>query len=190
MTTLEGKKMGTRAITVPVGSGLRIAPGFIATGVDEQTNIETGIEAHYQRDAGRYVVKTVVNRATSDDFDADALRRMPLSPLLQAAVPHCVAITLFDERKWTTVANLSAVEGRLIPPWLAADVIKRGQEKARMEVVEIIYGASALAGLPPVKAVARELGVPHRTASDWINKARKAGLLEGMNYTVGRQAEV
>lgn len=48
---------------------------------------------------------------------------------------------------------------------------------------------AALAGLPPVKAVQVELGVPHRTAADWIYKARAAGRLEGMSYTPGRQAD-
>jgi len=31
--------------------------------------------------------------------------------------------------------------------------------------------------------------VPHRTASDWVKKARAAGRLEGMSYIVGRQAD-
>ena len=60
---------------------------------------------------------------------------------------------------------------------------------ARMDVIEILYGTAALAGMPPVKAVQAELGVPHRTASDWIKKARTAGRLEGMSYIVGRQAD-
>ena len=58
-----------------------------------------------------------------------------------------------------------------------------------MDVIEILYGTSALAGLPPVKAIQTELGVPHRTASDWIKKARVAGRLNGMTYIVGRQAD-
>lgn len=58
-----------------------------------------------------------------------------------------------------------------------------------MDVIEILYGTAALAGMPPVKVVQAELGVPHRTASDWIKKARTAGRLEGMSYIVGRQAD-
>ncbi len=187
VTTLEGKKMTERATTEPVGSSLRIAPAFVATGIDDQTGIETGLEAHYRRDAGRYIVTTIVNRAVTDDFDQDALRRVVSTPILQAAIPHCISIYLFD--KWMTVANLSATEGRLIPLPIAAEVVKRGAKEARLDAIEIIYGAAALAGLPPVQAVQRELAVPHRTASDWIMKARKAGRLEGMNYAVGRQAE-
>ncbi|GAA5096239.1 hypothetical protein GCM10025760_29490 [Microbacterium yannicii] len=189
VTTLEGKKMTARGTTVPIGSGLRIAPGFVASAVDEESGIETALEAHYRRDEGRYIVTTVVNRAVRDEFDSEALRRLSSSAILQAAIPECIAIDVFDNDRWTTVANISAVEGRLIPEWMAKEVIKRGQTEARMDVIEILYGASALAGLPPVKAVQRELNVPHRTASDWIMKARKAGRLEGMNYAVGRQAE-
>jgi len=187
--TLEDKKMTARGTTVPVGSGLRIAPGFIASAVDQETGIETALEAHYRRDEGRYVVTAIVNRAISEEFDSEALRRMSSSGILQAAIPKCISIDIFEDGNWTTVANISAVEGRLIPEWLAKAVVKRGQTEARLDVIEIIYGASALAGLPPVKAVQRELDVPHRTASDWIMKARKAGRLEGMNYAVGRQAE-
>lgn len=58
-----------------------------------------------------------------------------------------------------------------------------------MEVIQVLYGASALAGLPPTKTVQIELGIPHRTASDWIGKARTAGYRKGMSYTPGRQAD-
>lgn len=33
-----------------------------------------------------------------------------------------------------------------------------------------------------------ELGIPHRTASQWIIDARKAGRLDGMKYNAGRPA--
>ena len=83
-------------------------------------------------------------------------------------------------------ADLTAGEGRIIPQWMASAVVKRGMKDERMEVIEILYGAAALADLPPTKAVQVELDVPHRTASDWIAKARAAGRLKGMNYTQGR----
>lgn len=188
--TLAGKRLTVRAITQPLGSGLRIAPGFIATTTDNATGIETAIEANYSAEHGRYVVTAIANRSTRNDaLPDDALRYTPTTPILQAAVPHCIAVQLFDDGRWTTVANLSATEGRIIPPWIAAAVVKRGGGEARMEAIEIIYGAAALAGLPPVVAVQRELDIPHRTASDWIMKARRAGHLTGMNYAVGRQAE-
>lgn len=56
-------------------------------------------------------------------------------------------------------------------------------------VTSVLPRSMVAARLPPVKAVQRELEVPHRTASDWIMRARKDGRLEGMNYAVGRQAE-
>lgn len=190
MKTLAGKKMTVRAITQPLGSGLRIAPGFVALTVDDDAGIETAIEANYSADHGRYVVTTIVNRAIRQDaFGGEALRHTSTAPILQAAVPRCIAIELYDDGKWTTVADLSSVEGRIIPKMIVDQVVKRGGGEARMDTIEIIYGTAALAGLPPVKAVQRELGVPHRTASDWIMKARKAGRLEGMSYAVGRQVE-
>lgn len=57
-----------------------------------------------------------------------------------------------------------------------------------MGVVELLYGSAALAGLPPAKLIQQEFGIPHRTASQWIIDARRAGRLEGMNYNSGRPA--
>ncbi|MFB7893294.1 hypothetical protein ACFC1I_13920 [Microbacterium sp. NPDC056044] len=181
--------MTVAAATEPLGDRLRIAPAFVATATNDVAGIETGIEAHYVRSEGRYVVRTIVNRATRDDFDQDALRRISIAPIMQAAVPHCIAFEAVDVDLWTTVADTTAEEGRLVSPFIAVEVVKRGMKEERMAVVSLIYGATALAGLPPVQAVARELDVPHRTASDWIMKARKAGYLEGMAYIVGRQPE-
>lgn len=186
VTTLDGSKMTEAAMTERIGDSLRIAPAFVASAVNDATGIETALEAHYRRDEGRYVVTTIINKAVRGDFDPEALRRTAVSPILQTAVPWCMAI---DLEQWVTVGDLTEGEGRVIPDFMAREVIKRGAGDARMEVIQIIYGAAALAGLPPVKAVQHELQVPHRTASDWIMKARKGGWLEGLNYAVGRQAE-
>lgn len=43
--TMDGKKMTPQAATEPVGSALRIAPGFTATMVDDDAGIETTLEA-------------------------------------------------------------------------------------------------------------------------------------------------
>lgn len=188
--TPDGKRMTSRAASQPVGSALRIAPEFIATTTDEETGVETAIEAHYSEDEGRYIVTAIVNRAVRADFDPRALRSTAAQPILQAAIPHCIAVRLDDTTsKWTTIADLTTAEGRIIPPWMASAVAKRGMKAERMDVIEILYGAAALSGLPPVKAVQVELNVPHRTASDWIKKARDAGRLKGMSYSVGRQAD-
>ncbi|WES66032.1 hypothetical protein P0L94_08135 [Microbacter sp. GSS18] len=191
VTTPDGSPMSADAASQPVGSALRIAPAFIATATDDDTGIETTIEARYSANEGRYIVTTIINRATRDDFDQAALRRTAPQTILQSAIPHCIALQLEDDpdAAWITVADLTATEGRIIPEWMAAAVVKRTAKHERMDAIEILYGTAALAGLPPVKAVQVELNVPHRTASDWIKKARDAGRLEGMSYLVGRQAE-
>lgn len=187
MKTIDGKKMSQKAATVPVGSALRIAPGFTATTTDDAAGIETTLEAIYDADEGRYIVTTIVSHGIRRGFDEVALRHTAPQAILQAAIPHCVSVKL--EEGWVTVAELTTAEGRIIPPWLAAEVVKRGSKQDRMEVIQIVYGAAALAGLPPTKAIQYELGVPHRTASDWIGKARTNGYLKGMTYNVGRQAD-
>lgn len=191
MNNLDGKPMTWRSATQPVGSALRIAPAFVASTVDHDTGVETTIEARYSADEGRYIVTTIINRATRPDFDQQALRRTASVAILQAAIPHCIAVRLADDADahWTTIADLTSSEGRIIPPWMAATAVKRGMKSERMEVIEIIYGAAALSGTPPVRAVQVELDIPHRTASDWIKKARDAGRLDGMTYNVGRQAD-
>ncbi|MDQ0615288.1 hypothetical protein QF046_002929 [Microbacterium sp. W4I4] len=187
----DGTAMTWQSATQPVGSALRIAPEFVASVIDDDAGVETTIEAHYNTDEGRYIVTTILNRAIRPGFDHQALRRTASAAIVQAAVPQCIAVRLGDEpdSNWTTIADLTSADGRIIPPWMAATAVKRGMKDERMEVVEILYGAAALAGTPPVRAVQVELDIPHRTASDWIKKARDAGRLEGMTYTVGRQAD-
>ncbi|MDX2377785.1 hypothetical protein M4I32_13340 [Microbacterium sp. LRZ72] len=189
--TPDGDNMTALAATLPVGSALRIAPQFVATATNDDTGIETAVEAKYYSEAGRYVMTAVVNRATREDFDEPAMRRVVTQAILQAAIPQCIALQMSDDADapWITVADLTANEGRIIPEWMAEAVVKRGMKAERMDVIEILYGTAALAGFPPVKAVQVELGVPHRTAADWIYKARAAGRLEGMSYTPGRQAD-
>lgn len=187
MKTIDGKKMTHQAATEPIGSALRIAPGFTATTRNDDTGIETTVDVLYYPDEGRYIVGTIVSRGFRPGFDEAALKRAATYPILQAAVPHCVAVKIDGE--WVTVADLLASKGRIIPERLVEQIIKPGTRTARLEVIQMLYGASALAGLPPVKLVQFELGVPYRTASDWISKARTAGYLKGMSYTTGRQAD-
>lgn len=191
MRTLDGDKMSRKFATEPVGSVLRLAPAFVATTVSDATGIETGIEAHYSAERGEYRIVAITSRAMSDDFDDKALRVTYHLAILQAAIPYCIAVRLDNgpDPHWVTVAELMARDGRLIPKWMAEAVVKRGMKDERMEVIELIYGAAALARQSPVKAVQVELDVPHRTASDWIGKARAEGRLKGMSYTPGRQAD-
>lgn len=190
MKTLDGKTMAAQHATQPIGSALRIAPAFVATAVDESTGIETTIEAHYSAERRRYVITTIVNRAISDDFNEDRLKHTAPQAIVQLAIPHCISLLLDDSpgAAWTTVADLTTTEGRIIPPWMARAVVKRGVKEERWEVIEILYGTAALADLPPVKLISLELDVPERTASDWIQKARAAGWLVGLTSNVGRPA--
>lgn len=188
--TPKGAPMSANAATAALGSSLRIAPEFVATHANEETGVETTIKARYIPNEGRYIATTIVNRALREEFDDYALRHSGTQAIMQAAIPHCIAVQLGeDDGAWVTVADLTSNEGRILPPWIVNAVVKRGTKDERHDAVEIVYGASALADLPPVKAIALELGVPHRTASDWIKKARAAGRLSGMSYIAGRQAD-
>jgi hypothetical protein len=190
--TLEGTPMTAAAATEPLGTALRIAPAFVASTTDDDTGVLTEIRAEYRKDRGEFVITSITTTAVHADVTVQTLRQhTATSPIVAAAVPHCMAMQLDDDpgTPWTTVSDLTTKDGHLIPRWLAREVVKRGVRDARMDVVEIIYGTAALAGQPPVRAVSDELEVPYRTAQDWITKARAAGRLEGMHYAVGRQAD-
>lgn len=192
--TLEGKKVTWRTATQPVGSALRITPAFVATTADAELGVETSVTARYVRDEGRYVIKGVTNTATRDDVEVNypTVAKVGMQAIVQAAAVRCIFLTLEEESDpkavWLSVDQLTTAEGRILPPLVAAEVIKRGGSALRMEVVELLYGSAALAGLPPAKRIQHELGIPHRTASQWIIDARKAGRLDGMNYNAGRPA--
>lgn len=85
-------------------------------------------------------------------------------------MPHCIALRLDDDpdAEWTAIVDLTAGDGRIIAPWLAQAVVKRGMKDERWEVIEILYGTAAL---------------------DWIHSARAAGWLAGMTSNVGRPAD-
>ena len=190
MKTPDGQAMTAEYATLPVGASLRIAPEFTASTVDTTAGIETTIEAHYLPQRGRYVITTIVNRAISEEFSEDRLKHAAPQAIIQSAIPQCIALQLDDDpgANWTTVSDLTSSEGNIIPPWMAQAVVKRGMKDERWAVIEILYGTAALSDLPPVKLIASELDIPERTASDWIQKARAAGWLEGMTSNIGRPA--
>jgi len=192
--TLDGKSVTWREATQPVGSALRIAPAFVATTTDAALGVATSVTARYLADEGRYVIRGVTNSAVRDDVEINypTVAKVGMQAIVQAAAPRCIFLTLDDETdasaQWVSVEQLTISAGRIIPPLVAAEVVKRGSTEARMEVVELLYGSAALAGLPPAKLIQHELGIPHRTASQWIIDARRTGRLEGMNYNAGRPA--
>lgn len=193
MKTLDGSPMSAAAAVQPLGSGLRIAPGFAASTADEVTGLATRIEAKYIRSTGRYVVTAVAVESTTGavEVNANTLRQVTVQAIVQAAAQKCIALTLDDgaDATWLSVSELTNRDGRLIPEWLAKDVVKRGSSEARLDVVEILYGVAALSGQAPLRMIMNELRIPHRTASDWTQKARAAGRLEGMTAAAGRKAD-
>lgn len=139
-------------------------------------------------DRGRYVITKLTNEAVGAEFLEDRLKYVATQAILQIAVPRCIALLLDDspEAMPITVADLTSSEGRIIPVWMAQAVIKRGVKDERWEVIEILYGTAALAGLPPLKLIAQELEIPERTAAYWVQEARTAGWLAGLTSNLGR----
>ncbi|MBX3193872.1 MAG: hypothetical protein KF727_02070 [Microbacteriaceae bacterium] len=187
--TPDGQRMTWRHATLPLGSALRIAPAFTATATADDIQVESTIEAVYSADAGRYRIAATAHRATSStgEITPTVLRQVRLGELLTAAVPHCVTVEF--EGKQRTVHDLLATGGRVVPEPLAAIAVAAGPTADTLGLVQLIYGVAALAASPPMRAVANELGIPERTATHWISKARAAGLLEGIRYVVGRQPD-
>ncbi|WP_292851797.1 hypothetical protein [Microbacterium sp.] len=192
--TPNGSEMTASAATTFVGSALRIAPDFIATTMDESESIRTEISVSYSSDAGRYVVRRLSHAALSDSVELNykTAAKVGIQPMVQAAAPHCIFLTLGAESEptaaWLSVAELTTAHGRILPSAIAAEVVRRGSSEARMDAIEILYGSAALGGLAPAKLIQAELGIPHRTASAWIIAARQAGRLKGMNFNAARPA--
>jgi hypothetical protein len=187
--TLDGQRMAWKHATLPLGSALRIAPAFRATAVAEDSSIETTIEAAYTAKAGRYRIAATAHRAvgSTTEITPSVLRQVRLGEILSAAVPHCVVVDLAG--KPLTVQALTTSEGRILPAWMATESAQAGPVADTLELVQLVYGVAALAAQPPMRAVATEFGIPERTATHWITKARKAGLLDGITYAVGRQPD-
>lgn len=190
MRTPQGTVMTAKEATEAVGATLRIAPGFIAIAMDDETGVQTTIEAQYVADRSRYMITKITNEAVNADFLEDRLKYVATQAILQVAIPQCIALLLDDssEAQPVTVADLTSTEGRIIPSWMAQAVIKRGIKDERWEVIEILYGTAALAGLPPLKLISHELDVPERTAAYWVQEARTAGWLAGLTSNLGRPA--
>jgi hypothetical protein len=192
--TLDGQKVTWRTATQPVGSALRITPEFVASAADAALGIKTFVTARYMHDDGRYVIRAVTNIATRDgvELNYSTVAKVGMQAIVQSAAPRCIFLTLEAEddprAKWVSIEQLTTSAGRILPPMVAAEVVKRGGSDARMDAIELLYGSAALAGLPPAQLIQRELGIPHRTASQWIIDARKSGRLAGMNYNAGRPA--
>jgi hypothetical protein len=187
--TPDGQRMASKHATLPLGSALRIAPAFTATATADDIGVETTIEAVYSPDSGRYLIAATAHRTTSEkgEITPTVLRQVRLGELLSAAVPYCVAVDF--EGKQRSVHDLLATGGRVVPEPLAAVAVAAGPTADTLGLVHLIYGVAALAALPPMRAVATELGIPERTATHWISKARSAGLLDGITYAVGRQPD-
>ena len=186
--TLDGKRVTAAQATLPLGSALRIVPTFTATAVAEDISVETTVDAAYSRKAGRYQISRTAHRAvgSTEEITPTVLRQVRLGEMLTAAVPHCVAV-LDEQIGRGTVHDLVGSGTRILPDWIASAAAKAGPTPDTLELLQLVYGIAALAGQPPMRAVAVELGIPERTATHWITKARNAGLLEGITYAVGRQ---
>jgi hypothetical protein len=187
--TPDGQRMTWKHATLPLGTALRIAPAFQATATADDIPVQTTIEAIYSPHAGRYRIVSTAHRATTEtaEITPTVLRQVRLGELLSAAVPYCVTVDF--EGKQRTVHDLLATDGRVVPKSLATLAVAAGPTADTLGLVHLIYGVAALAALPPMRAVATELGIPERTATHWITKARRAGLLDGITYTVGRQPD-
>jgi hypothetical protein len=185
--TMDGSPMTAAHATTPLGPSLRIAPTFRATGVASDSSIETSIDAVYSSVHGRYRITASTHRGAGSDVEITptVLRSVRLGELLRTAVPYAVAVDDDTLGRGTIVELVGS--GRLIPEWMAATARQLGPSPDTLELVQLVYSVAALAAEPPARAVAAELLISERTATHWIGKARKAGLLVGITYTAGRR---
>lgn len=190
--TPDGRKVGKRHATLPIGTAFRIVPAFVATTTDGTLQIR--LDVAYQRDAGRYLVTGIATHTTEDggEITNQVLRTVRVAEILYTAAARCIVIDteLVDGGRTVrfTSDQLSTEEDRMLPPKLVAPIVKEGPRGPGLELVQLVFGVNALTGRAPTAAVARELDLKHRAAVRWVARARAAGLLDGIKYSVGRQA--
>lgn len=189
--TPTGAKVTAKHATVPVGKSLRIVPAFRATAKGQPgVPYDSSIEVTYSPDMARYVITAATFVARQgQEVNAVTMRQAHVVDVLRAATPACVALQLDEDGPWLKASELSTTTDRILSAPLVQALRKSRDMEARMDAVELVYSVAALTGLPPTKAVQQELGIPHRTAQDWISKTRAAGRLEGISFIAGRQPE-
>lgn len=145
-------------------------PAHLASGVDEaEKGMKLEIEATFDEEQGRYLLRRLGVMAPAEgEVTGTLLRQIAPLGLVRWLVPRTFTMTL--ETFGPYVANFVTPEGR--------PVLDSGSSStASLKDAAMVYRLAEVVREPPAKAVAESLGLQTRTATNWIVRARKQGLL-------------
>jgi hypothetical protein len=159
-----------------------VAPGLLMNipGTATLTDVES---------AGSLLTVVMDLRMTADGVRATSIKvtaSKPGEPVTSAALRLPVAELIREVLRIAILpgrterhADGSAVIEVGAPVGINAELIRlRGPGNPEsLATAARIYTIARLTGLPPVRQVSAELGMPRTTATTWIRRAREAGLL-------------
>lgn len=145
-------------------------PARLADGVDgEGKRAVLEIEAVFDQQQGRYVLRRLaVTAAGGSEVTGTLLRQIAPLSLMRWIVPRTFTMPLATFS--ASVANFVTPEGRVPQD-------SGGDSSASLKDAATVYRLAEVVREPPAKAVAEALGLQTRTATNWIVRARKQGLL-------------
>jgi hypothetical protein len=106
--------------------------------------------------------------------DRQIARRVVIHELTRAAV----VASAWHERRTQAESGQVTIDLLADRDPRDLELIKlRGPVPGSLEQMAFVYNLAAIVGLPPVRQVELELGLPHSTASAWIRKAKEQKLI-------------
>ena len=162
-----------------VAKTVALAGGTLDVAVTATLNILDGLsngasvemQLTYDFKLGRVVVSEILIRRNGEGSE------------LTTSLLHEIHVT--NALQQTVLANMIKVvtppAGTLVPASEMLDSYPPAQGRDRDQVrrdAATIYEIATIANLPPLKTVAEQLGITHRTATRRVAEAREAGLLD------------
>lgn len=162
---------------VPIGADL-VAIKVIDIRSQAFGDFETIVNVRFNHDKAMFEAQevTVLKYADGPEITSAMLRKVRIQDLIGAATPSCVYLSdstgalINREGIWTGPL-------RLVTSYDVEEYHRTGPTDEALDWVAKVYTLAKALRLPPAKAVAEEMKLPERTASNWIAKARERKLL-------------
>lgn len=161
------------------GPALRVVPNFKFEVVDDDQDFNVQMWVEFDRSHMQYQVGqlTITSLHGAGGVTGTMLRQVRVLDYLRMGARHGIFVQTGDEIR--SLAEMFGT-GRFFGREGAAGIRQMGPTDAVIGTVGLIYVSAHLASTPPAKAVQDELGLPPRTATNWISKARERGWMRGL----------
>ncbi|MDP5226912.1 MULTISPECIES: hypothetical protein [Arthrobacter] len=132
-------------------------------------DVQVALEARFDRDRGCYLLRSLtVEAPDGSEVTGVLLREIAPLRIMRWVLPRTFQVEQDKLSVWVSA---------FIAPEVAAQATDPRPEAA-LEDAATVYRLAEVVREPPAKAVADALGLQTRTATNWIVRARKQGLLE------------